>query len=483
MITISRRQARKLRGLFRRHRLGIAHKGPVPPLHFIAEPGNGLRVRHHQADLAVECVLPADSSSEERVAVPLDVLADVEGRDETPVILEATAPDRTVARWEDRSIPQSKECSVPDLAGLPPFPERPGGFETYSPGLPDALAEAAAMTDDTATRYALDCILLKGDTGKVVATDGRQILIQSGFRFPWDGDLLVRRTPLFASLALSRDRPVEVGRTDTHVAIRAGDWTVWLTIRTDARFPSIENAIPDVSAITTRLQLDAQDAVFLDQALDRLPGADVLNSPATLDLNGRVAVRARGADQARVTELVLARSGYTGTPVRVSADRHFLAQGVRLGFTEIEMAGAGSPVVLRNPHSVFCFQPLSEDSAIEPSEHVTLVESTSLVSRPVARPVANHQGESTVTDKMTPARPPSKSDGTHEGPTAPGESPGPGSLAALIQDAKALHETLSGAKARAGRLVVALRSYRRRERLVSNTLASLKALKLQEVAK
>jgi hypothetical protein len=72
-------------------------------------------------------------------------------------------------------------------------------------------------------------------------------------------------------LALSRDRPVEVGRTDTHVAIRAGGWTVWLTIRTDARFPQIENAIPDVSAIISRLRLDAQDARFLDQALEGPP--------------------------------------------------------------------------------------------------------------------------------------------------------------------------------------------------------------------
>ena len=55
-------------------------------------------------------------------------------------------------------------------------------------------------------------------------------------------------------------------------------------------------------------------------------------------------------------------------------------------------------------------------------------------------------------------------------------------LAALIQEAEALHEALADARARAGRLTVALRRYRRRERLVSTTLASLKALKLQDVA-
>ena len=55
-------------------------------------------------------------------------------------------------------------------------------------------------------------------------------------------------------------------------------------------------------------------------------------------------------------------------------------------------------------------------------------------------------------------------------------------LVGLIQEAASLHDALADAKARAGRLTVALRRYRRRERLLSSTLASLKALKLQDVA-
>ena len=43
MITITRRQARRLRAVFRRHPLGITHKGPVPTLVFRADPDDGLR--------------------------------------------------------------------------------------------------------------------------------------------------------------------------------------------------------------------------------------------------------------------------------------------------------------------------------------------------------------------------------------------------------------------------------------------------------
>jgi hypothetical protein len=59
MITITRRQARRLRAVFRRYSLGITHKGLVSPLIFRADPDAGLRVRHHQATLAVEQVLYA----------------------------------------------------------------------------------------------------------------------------------------------------------------------------------------------------------------------------------------------------------------------------------------------------------------------------------------------------------------------------------------------------------------------------------------
>ncbi len=482
MITITRRQARRLRAVFRRHALGITHKGLVPPLVFRADPAAGLRVRHHQAPLAVECLLPGADRAGEVIALPLDSLADVEGKDETSVALEAAASNRTVVRWDDRGIPQSREYPVPEASSLPPFPDPPpAAFEACPAGLLDALAEAALTTDEGSTRYALGCIQVKGDTGELVATDGRQILIQGGFRFPWKGDLLVPRSPLFASRGLPRDRPVGVGRTDGHVAIRVGAWTVWLPVR-DGRFPRIEHAIPDASSVATRLRIDPEDAAFLGHALGRLPGADEANSPATLDLNGRVAFRARGVDQARVTELILSRSDYTGAPVRVNANRAFLARAVRLGFAEAGFVDADSPVVCRDARRTFCFQPLSKGSAIEPTDDVTRVESTAPSLRPIARSVVKHQGESPVSDENTPARPSSMSDGRPDGPAPAVEGPGPGGLAALIQEAEALHEALTDARARSGRLIVTLRRYRRRERLVSTTLASLKALKLQDVA-
>jgi hypothetical protein len=52
----------------------------------------------------------------------------------------------------------------------------------------------------------------------------------------------------------------------------------------------------------------------------------------------------------------------------------------------------------------------------------------------------------------------------------------------LIKDAEALHATLSEAKSSLARLVSGLRRHRKQSRLFSETLRSLKQLKLTEVA-
>jgi hypothetical protein len=65
------------------------------------------------------------------------------------------------------------------------------------------------------------------------------------------------------------------------------------------------------------------------------------------------------------------------------------------------------------------------------------------------------------------------------GTAVPESARAPG-LSALIAEAEALHAALGDARTRAGRLTVALRRYRRHERLVSGALASLKSLKLQD---
>jgi hypothetical protein len=399
-----------------------------------------LRARYRYGHLAIEHTTRVAWPSSGTAALPLEALAEVEGRDDSLLALDPVAPDKTVVRWSDRSIPQVREYTVPTIADLGPFPDRPTSWSEVPADLLNALAEATSADDDT--RYALSCLLLKAgrDSHEVVATDGRQVLIRGGFLFPWTGDVLIRRSPLFASRELPRDRPWSIGRTDTHIALQCDPWTILLEIQTTARFPCVNMVFPTPDATTTRLRLDPADASFLADALGRLPGSEVHNAPVTVDLNGRIAVRARGSESDTTTELILSRSSYGGTPVRIQTNRDFLIRAVRLGFSEVEVIDPVSPLVCRAGHRAYAWQPLDAESAIEPSEDVTRIESHHQQPQAPRSPEAPTRTQQAMNERTKPDGPTvTAADVTHSRPEVP-HDPAATGLVALIREAESLHE-------------------------------------------
>jgi hypothetical protein len=198
----------------------------------------------------------------------------------------------------------------------------------------------------------------------------------------------------------------------------------------------------------------------------------------TLDLNGAIAVRARGAGEERPTELVLMRSRYAGEPVRLSTNRVYLARALELGFTELGLGGPAQPVVCRDGPRQFGWQPLSLESAVGPSADPQRIESTT-----GAVGSTNGQGHGPILQTSTPMKanhPSHGQDRVGRGPTAdePGKAPG---LVTLIQEAEALHAALGDARTRTAQLIAALRRHRKRSRLMESTLSALKQLKLAEV--
>ena len=174
--------------------------------------------------------------------------------------------------------------------------------------------------------------------------------------------------------------------------LRTGPWTIWLEIQKEVRFPDVERVIPTAAEVVSRLRVDPEDARFLESSLARLPGGDEINSPVTLDLNGKVAVRANAPDQPQqVTELVLSRSSYTGSPVCIATNRVFLDRALRLGFTEIGFVGVESPFVCRDPVTVYAVQPLSSGSSPDPSVNLIRIESNAVTGggEPCPEPLRN----------------------------------------------------------------------------------------------
>ena len=350
MITITRRQARRLRGVFRRSVLGISHRGtdpaPRPPRRGDATTG-AISVR---GDLAVEHVEPGivPAARGDRPAArrpgrlrgPRRLARRPGGRRARP---HASSAGRTAASRRPASTPSRRSTRWRRS------PSRPRSWTEVPAGLLDALAEATP--DQRRRQHAVRPELPPAQGGhprgrrhrRPPAARLRAASPSPGRTTSWSG-----ARPSSPARTLPRDQPVSIGKTDTHVVLRVGPWTLVPGDPDRRPLPRVDQVIPDAQATATRLRLDAEDAAFLGQALDRLPGADELNSPATVDLNGQVAVRARAADQTQVTELVLTRSRYTGTPVRLNTNREFLARALRLGFTEIEIVDADTPLVCRD---------------------------------------------------------------------------------------------------------------------------------------
>ena len=493
MITLTRSQVRRLRAAFRRSILGITHRGIVSELVLRAE-GSQLRAQHRYCDLAVECVETGNYR-------PVTSLAD-----------PARRPGRLRGRRRDARHPRVRRpgphrrplggSGHPAEPRVQPHHARstawsrcrrsPATWASNPPELLEALAEATETGTPDSTRYALDMIQLQGTRGQIVATDGRQLLVRSGYRFRWPDDLLIKGRPIFACRALPRDQPVEVGRTDTHLFFRLGPWTISCAIQKDVRFPAVERVIPVPGEIVTRLRLDPVDARFLESALGRLPGGQEYNSPIIVDLNGEVAVRAAASDQPnQVTELVLNRSSYTGSPVCLCSNRALLERALRLGYTEFGFTDVESPFVCRDATRIYAVQPLSGASAPGADAEVTRIESgaasggetriatrTETTRRPMSEraPRNGHEPAPPAEGRNHTATRPAEAVGT-----AGSEQPGT-SLAALMQEAESLHAALADAKSRTARLIAGLRRQRKQSRLVNETLKSLRQLKLVEAA-
>jgi len=287
--------------------------------------------------------------------------------------------------------------------------------------------------------------------------------------------VLVPALAVFGCRELPQDGPVSVGRTPTHVVIRIDNWTFYLAIDTEGRYPRAEDVMPKLPGAATTCRLAPEDLEFLARTLPRLPGDGLEHSPVTLDLNGHVAVRARAQDQGRATELQLLHSTVDGPPMRFVSNRQYLARMVQLGFQELRVVKADVPVVCAEEKRTLVWMPLGKDGALPPSDDNLQIQSTG--EAPKKSPTTKKER------KTTPMPTPSSNGNNKNGHvvTAPRESTGggrkaPHSINALMEEAAELKFLLRDAYARAGGLLKGLKRHRQQSKLLASTLTSLKQL-------
>jgi hypothetical protein len=401
----------------------------------------------------------------QELAIRADALSAIEGRSGV-ASLEEAEPGKGRARWLDGGVDRAAEFVTVTPDSVPPFPALPEQWSAMPPHLLSALAEAArTASHDAGGRYSLTRLQLRGGDGEIAASDGRQLLLQTGYSFPWEKEALVPALSAFGSPELREATPLEVGRTDKHVALRVGPWELLLEAEASGRYPDVHAAVPRTRAASARLRLGPEDAELLARSLPGLPGGEEPLRPVTLELGPTPLVRARSEPGGPVAELRLGRSAATGKRLRLCLDRRYLLRALELGFTELEIHGAAGPVVCRGGGRVYLWMALDPRNALDPDD----TEQASSGVRPIEPP---------PTEKREDAMPAPEPDNGHAPRPEPAHGSSNGEAADPVAEAEALRGLLQQAGARLGRLLAALKHQRRQARAVEAAMQSLRRLRL-----
>lgn len=489
MITITRSMARLVRAVFRKA-LGMTARRRQPVV-LIQSGAEGLHFKATYNDVAVEYRVPSQYPVES-LTIPMELLQDCEGAKDDPVQIQQCGQGMIEAQWRHGSAAQKKRYDFrnPEEV-LQGFPSSPAELSENPPRLLAALRDASDTSNPDPLRYATHRLQLRGAAGTVGATDGHHLLVQGGFVFPWTEDLLIPANKVFGARELAQPETVYIGHTEDRVSLVVGDWTFHFAIDKEGRFPRLADHIQPALLAKSRLKLSVADMGYLAQALDRLPQDDGVNLPVTLDLNGRVVLRAKSAESPRVTELVLGRSTCTGEAIALNTNRKYLARALRLGFTELLVFENNRPMLCQDEQRSYVWAVLDPEGIIKPGPDPIRIESTSQ-DAVTTSPQPKQQRTRTVPRKkktdfgVVPAN--ETANGTEKEPDneptngtthAPGNGTihaEPASEASLIEQAEAVRTSLRDSVDKVSDLITALKRHRKQSRLVRSTLSSLKQL-------
>ncbi len=230
------------------------------------------------------------------------------------------------------------------------------------------LANAVDVADEISKRYALGCVQLDGRDGTMAATDGSHLVVFDGFDFPWKSEaVLVRKSRLFALKDFIKLNVASVGLQEKAIVIASGPWRFTLPVETDARFPNVEQVIPDRQRSTNRVQLDPGDRDALSSCLSQLPGNTEELQQVILDLNGHVAVVGKSNQGTSCTVcLELDRSLQIGPDLRTGSPRHNLAYAAKIGADSLFLYGKDKPILACGPRMQYVWMPLlNQDLAVD----------------------------------------------------------------------------------------------------------------------
>jgi hypothetical protein len=353
--------------------LGITSRQTGPPVEFLVDQYT-LQIRTRNQQVALEYRLPADGLQIQHFVAPFGLLRCCHGP--RADLVQIQRQDQAIqVEWQEAGIPQLMEYPAAECEEFPALPDE---LDRNASRLMEALRAACETATDDSARYALDHLQLRGSAGQVISTDGRQLLVQEGFQFPWEGELLIPANRLLCSRELRRGKSVEIGMTSEWVALRSGPWTMWLRINAKARFPDVLELVNNRPEAVASLQIPDEDAEFICAALKPKPFHQDDAGKVTLDLNGEVTVRTREAGQGQQRDYVLCRSERSGESLRANTSRDYFRRALQLGFREISLSGSDTQASCRDEHRIYVWALLTQADTLQYQPDALRIESTSV---------------------------------------------------------------------------------------------------------
>lgn len=469
MFQIPRSRAKLLRSVLRSTVLEQQPRGEWPLLLCQGTP-HGTRFLAQKGEMAV-CLFESGLPTEGAIAFRSSVLAAFEGSSQDPVVLSQVSFGHSKAGWAEKGETRTLDLETVTPDTLPPFPQLPTKLTPMPPNFRGALGEASLVAGKESTRYALSLLQIRGRSGQVIATDGRQLLLQGGFRFPWADTFLVPRLPILARDSLWGEETVELGRTESHLCLKLGDWSFFLRVDAKSRYPDADTVIPTAKSVVTRVRLHLEDLIYLKKVWSQLPGRDEEYAPLTLDCRDGVRVRAGSLE--KVVEVGLVRSEAEGEPLQAVFNRKYLRKAVELGFSELFLVGNDKPLLCRDSDRVYLWVPI-DPAWIVPREKVT-ERLLSADSPSPAQPPTRTRRSRTMPVKPQGNGPPDPDNGHSSPPPRDLHT-----LAELVAETELVRKLLHDATGRLLRLQSALKQHQRHNKAFRAAVASLRQLPLED---
>jgi hypothetical protein len=454
MLVLPRREAVRFRAALRRCVIGRP-RGLAPPI-ACQQTKDCLTLSTMLGETALSLSVPATERATARMVIPFAIL-DAIGNSRADVALLEDGTDGLV-RCQLQEGNETKEVEETLATPVSPFPKLPvpnawGPTESTILTALHACGKTAAR--EVPNRYGLTRLQLRGEDGQIIGTDGHELLIWGGFRFPFPECVLVPAVPIFGARELVDAGEVRIGRTPRHVVVTTGAWTVWLTIDSQSRFPDASEVIPKSSRVS-RMLLDEQDAAEILRAVQG----------ARRDNQNRVTVSLNFAPQPSIridsdSEMRLARSTGSGPAMTLAIDSRYLERALSLGFREIRAASSQEGVHFREGDRSYVVAKLhdGESASRRPAEEAE-----------TEAPEMAHTLTQTGHSMMKPGR------NHDEGTEGPAEEP-----LDVLGEAEALRAALTEVGRRTGRLIAGLRQFQKQRRALQSAWTSLKNLRLTSV--